>query len=138
MISALLRRSPESMCVQFVKKMGIVTDKSHVMVQPTIIVMKNAPDGKHTVPATIQDKLNVGWLVKYFLIFDDNQVCIRQQVNQATARVGLMVCVRPSCLLLHNGDLGVVPRCFSCLAPDACRKVYVTPVHQPSHADADH
>lgn len=63
-----------SLCVQFVKKMGIVTEKSHVMVQPTILVMKKAPEGKTTVPATIQDKLNVGWLVKYFLIFDDNQV----------------------------------------------------------------
>lgn len=59
--------------------MGIITDKSHVMVQPTILVMRKAPEGKSTVPATIQDKLNVGWLVKYFLIFDDNQVCISKQ-----------------------------------------------------------
>ena len=74
--------------------MGIVTEKSHVMVQPTILVMKKTPEGKRTVPATIQDKLNVGWLVKYFLIFDDNQV---QKVNQLLKQSVLQV-------LLHRYD----------------------------------
>ena len=54
--------------------MGVITEKSHVMVQPTVLVMKEQPQSKCTSPATITDKLNVGWLVKYFLVFDDDVV----------------------------------------------------------------
>ncbi|KAL3148604.1 hypothetical protein ABBQ38_014032 [Trebouxia sp. C0009 RCD-2024] len=57
---------------QFVKRMGVITDKTHVMVQPTMIVMRQQPESKRTSPATIVDIINVGWLVKYFLIFDDD------------------------------------------------------------------
>lgn len=56
----------------FVKRMGVVTEKAHVMVQPTVLVMREAPETKRTCPATIVDKINVGWLVKYFLVFDDD------------------------------------------------------------------
>ena len=58
--------------------MGVSTDKTHVMVQPTVLVMRLRPESKHTSPATIVDKLNVGWLVKYFLIFDDDVVSSQQ------------------------------------------------------------
>ena len=54
--------------------MGVVTQKSHVMVQPTMIVMRERPESRTTCPATIVDKLNVGWLVKFFLEFDDDVV----------------------------------------------------------------
>lgn len=54
------------------------TEKTHVMVQPTVLVMRLQPESKHTSPATITDKLNVGWLVKYFLIFDDDVVSLLQ------------------------------------------------------------
>lgn len=54
--------------------MGVVTDKTHVMVQPTMLIMRQQPESKRTSPATIVDKINVGWLVKYFLIFDDDVV----------------------------------------------------------------
>ncbi|KAL0044447.1 hypothetical protein WJX82_007060 [Trebouxia sp. C0006] len=57
---------------QFVKKMGMKTEKSHVMVQPTVVIMREVPETRSTCPATIVDKLNVGWLVKYFLVFDDD------------------------------------------------------------------
>ena len=56
--------------------MGVSTQKTHVMVQPTLLVMRLRPESKHTSPATIVDKLNVGWLVKYFLIFDDDVVSL--------------------------------------------------------------
>ena len=62
--------------LQFVKKMGVVTEKAHVMVQPTVLVMREAPETKRTCPATIVDKINVGWLVKYFLVFDDDVVSL--------------------------------------------------------------
>ena len=52
----------------------MVTEKTHVMVQPTVIVMRQQPENKRTSPATIVDKINVGWLVKYFLVFDDDVV----------------------------------------------------------------
>ena len=64
--------------LQFVKRMGVSTEKTHVMVQPTLLVMRLHPESKHTSPATIVDKLNVGWLVKYFLIFDDDVVSLLQ------------------------------------------------------------
>ena len=64
--------------LQFVKRMGVSTEKTHVMVQPTVLVMRLRPESKHTSPATIVDKLNVGWLVKYFLIFDDDVVSLLQ------------------------------------------------------------
>ena len=54
------------------------TEKTHVMVQPTVLVMRLQPESKHTSPATITDKLNVGWLVKYFLVFDDDVVSLLQ------------------------------------------------------------
>lgn len=57
---------------QFVKRMGVFTEKTHVMVQPTVLIMREVPKTKCTSPATIVDKLNVGWLVKYFLVFDDD------------------------------------------------------------------
>jgi len=62
--------------IQFVKKMGMKTEKSHVMVQPTVVIMREVPEPKSTCPATIVDKLNVGWLVKYFLVFDDDVVLL--------------------------------------------------------------
>ena len=62
--------------IQFVKKMGMKTEKSHVMVQPTVVIMREVPETKATCPATIVDKLNVGWLVKYFLVFDDDVVLL--------------------------------------------------------------
>ena len=62
--------------IQFVKKMGMKTEKSHVMVQPTVVIMREVPETKSTCPATIVDKLNVGWLVKYFLVFDDDVVLL--------------------------------------------------------------
>lgn len=62
--------------LQFVKRMGVVTEKAHVMVQPTVLVMREAPETKRTCPATIVDKINVGWLVKYFLVFDDDVVSL--------------------------------------------------------------
>lgn len=62
--------------MQFVKRMGVFTEKTHVMVQPTVLIMREVPKTKCTSPATIVDKLNVGWLVKYFLVFDDDVVCL--------------------------------------------------------------
>ena len=44
------------------------------MVQPKMLLMREQPVGKATAPATIVDNLNVGWLVKYFLVFDDDVV----------------------------------------------------------------
>lgn len=62
--------------LQFVKRLGMKTEKSHVMVQPTVVIMREVPETKSTCPATIVDKLNVGWLVKYFLVFDDDVVLL--------------------------------------------------------------
>lgn len=77
--------------------MGVSFEKTHVMVQPTLLVMRLRPESKHTSPATIVDKLNVGWLVKYFLIFDDDVVSLLQLLCLVLACSTVMA---PSCVTL--------------------------------------
>ncbi len=69
----LLRTVP---VLQFVRRMGVTTDKPYVMCRPSeAIIMKAFPEEEPLIcPATVADRVNMGWAVRYYLTFDDDVV----------------------------------------------------------------
>ena len=56
----------------FIRRMGFdAGGKSHVMVRPTDLTLSTDFTQPGIVAATVGDKMNVGWAIKYWLKFDD-------------------------------------------------------------------
>ncbi|GAB4816929.1 hypothetical protein N2152v2_003975 [Parachlorella kessleri] len=58
---------------QFVRRMGVTTDKPYVMCRPShALILKVFPEEEPTIcPASVADRVNMGWAVRYYLKFDD-------------------------------------------------------------------
>lgn len=100
--------------------MGVITDKTHVMVQPTMIVMRQQPESKRTSPATIVDIINVGWLVKYFLIFDDDVVLPLTRYCIVSLCVSIVL-VTMALVILYS----IRRHLLSCIASDNQKRTHV-------------
>jgi sulfate/thiosulfate transport system ATP-binding protein len=57
----------------FIRRMGFnnCEGKSHVMIRPGDIALSKDFDQPGIAAATVADKLNVGWAIRYFIKFDD-------------------------------------------------------------------
>jgi sulfate transport system ATP-binding protein len=106
---------------QFVRRMGpprgAAPGKTHVMVRPGDLTILKEFTEPYICPATVADKANVGWAVRYFLRFDDGVEVEWTAGRQEDARlydldVGQRVYVRadPQRMMAFSyDDLGVDP-----------------------------
>ena len=59
---------------QFVRRMGVVTSKPMVMFRPTELEVATALPAAQTagyMPATVVDRIDMYFIIKYFLRFED-------------------------------------------------------------------
>lgn len=55
----------------FLRKLGYATDRPFAMVRPGDVTMYKSFGEPYGCAATVADKVNVGWIVRYYLKFDD-------------------------------------------------------------------
>lgn len=74
--------------------MGVVTDKPYVMCRPgDALIMKEYPvDDPQVVPATVADRVNMGWAVRYYLTFDDGVVSAEGPFEKGGGELDVVKC----------------------------------------------
>jgi len=100
---------------QLVKRMRFYTDKSKVMFRPSDMrVLKALPgpeDGRQFSAATVRERHNLGWVIKYTLVFDDDvEVELHSTRDQDEAEYNLaegqrvFMHVRPEAMMGFNQE----------------------------------
>ncbi len=61
-------------CVQLLRKVGFSTPKTYAMFRPVDMTVSKTPHDTSAAPATVTERHNLGWHIKYNLRFDDDVV----------------------------------------------------------------
>lgn len=78
-----MQETDKEVRLQFVRRMGVRTHKSKVMCRPSLIQIATEPPpylcgdreaSEPYSPATVEDRKDIGIVMKYWIRFDDGQV----------------------------------------------------------------